>query len=265
VDLRGCVKEGTEGADDGCMAGISKSPHPDIVRFAEAEAKLREAKVEATRGFEAAQRSGDLETARGWYEKLTMAGEEFAAFRASFSPEALLRINGNRILESVTETNRGLTFISWKQPFLNFTIPAGVSDVDALRAVDFVRLETREGSLLRDAEYEFIAQKGWDRERNTAQPRVVSIVIPVERTSGKDRATQDRILKREGLELASPIEQLLGVLVDRTRPSSSMPERYKTTFRGSDPDLVLQGGSLFLKFITPDLSNPPPIGVKRQR
>jgi hypothetical protein len=265
VDLRGCVKEGTEGADDGCMAGISKSPHPDIVRFAEAEAKLREAKVEATRGFEAAQRSGDLETARGWYEKLTMAGEEFAAFRASFSPEALLRINGNRILESVTETNRGLTFISWKQPFLNFTIPAGVSDVDALRAVDFVRLETREGSLLRDAEYEFIAQKGWDRERNTAQPRVVSIVIPVERTSGKDRATQDRILKREGLELASPIEQLLGVLVDRTRPSSSMPERYKTTFRGSDPDLVLQGGALFLKFITPDLSNPPPIGVKRQR
>lgn len=86
-------------SDTDRMAGFFSRPRPpEIIRYEAEESKLREARREASAGFEAAKATFDFEKAQQWLEKLTAAGDAFKEFRKRLPEDTLHIINAEKIL-----------------------------------------------------------------------------------------------------------------------------------------------------------------------
>ena len=105
-----------------------------------------------------------------------------------------------------------------------FTIPAGVTDVEALKALNaFFRenlpgfnrdvVEAGEGDWMLSLSYEQTPKEFPDyfRERDYAKPREVAIIVLVPGTEGKNRDSQAELLAQRGLVFADPRDIAIAV------------------------------------------------------
>jgi hypothetical protein len=115
----------------------------------------------------------------------------------------LLSINTDRILES---------FSIDTENFVNLVIPPGISDEEAMRALN-ARFRELFPEKNRDAIYEDrledILNAGAGSGRRAREPRVVKLIGVVPDTICMTRNQQAEALQRNGLTFAHPIEQAL--------------------------------------------------------
>ncbi len=135
-----------------------------------------------------------------------------------------------------------------------FTVPAGVSDVEAMKALNFYyRQGNSYGSDLVHSDYleffETLPKKYPDccQERDYSHARQITITAVVKGTAGKDRSSQERILKEKSLVFADPRDQALAAAIHSfavarhyVNPDNILRDLFRAAFvRGSLPDIAL--------------------------
>ncbi|MEY4669369.1 MAG: hypothetical protein RL518_2068, partial [Pseudomonadota bacterium] len=130
-----------------------------------------------------------------------------------------------------------------------FTIPAGVSDIEAMEGVnEYFRKH------LRQFERDAIVAKDfkWYEDnlpvRDMTQPREVAIIAVVQGTAGMYRASQEKILAKQGLRFADERDQALAAALHAcVNGGEDLFKKYGV--RGSVPGLALgsnQSGAVFV-------------------
>jgi len=109
------------------MNGPTQKTPPTLADYKAAEARLREARDEAAVRVAESQERGDVAAGNEWATRLKDEFDKFKAFREGLPREVLLSIHAERILES---------FSIDKDNCVNLTIPADVSDEDAMHALN---------------------------------------------------------------------------------------------------------------------------------
>lgn len=230
-------------SDTDRMAGFFSRPRPpEIIRYEAEESKLREARREASAGFEAAKATYDFEKAQQWLEKLTAAGDAFKEFRKRLPEDTLHIINAEKILAGSGYEKIGFLTRLFKRPLIEVTIPAGVSDIEALEALNlFYSQRSKEGrSAVSQLMFKFLSDEGGVAARDVMKPRVFSLALHVHGTEGKTREEQSPILAEKGLQFAQPIEQALGGAIALCL-GEKIPPRY--LYRGTDSQWALDSSS----------------------
>lgn len=225
------------------MAGFFSRPRPpEIIRYEAEESKLREARREASAGFEAAKATFDFEKAQQWLEKLTAAGDAFKEFRKRLPEDTLHLINAERILAGSGYEKTGLLTRLFRRPLIEVTIPAGVSDIEALEALNLFYSQRSKGgrSAVSQLMFKWLSYDGGISARDVMKPRVFSLALHVHGTEGKTREEQSPILAEKGLQFAQPIEQALGGAIALCL-GEKIPPRY--VYRGTDSQWALDSSS----------------------
>jgi hypothetical protein len=182
-------------------------------RDKQADSKLREVRRSAAEGFEVAQKTGDLDAAERWYEALKVEAAAFKDLRASI-PEGELRVlQAEQILSSLRKEQLGFFERLYKPEVWNLTIPASVSDVEAMQALNTYFLKNF-GSvfnrgIIYPPDYDWYVQVGGAGERDASLPREIRISPVIRATEGQPIQRQEAILAQKGMRPALPIEQVL--------------------------------------------------------
>jgi hypothetical protein len=180
-----------------------QKPAATLADYKAAEERLRQTQAEASVAFNKAQEAGDLAKGSKLIAQQREAFEAFKTFRAGIPADVLLSINADRILES---------FSIDTENFLSLVIPPGISDEEAMRALNarFRELfpEKDRGAIC-EAHLDSILNAGDGSGRRAREPRVIKLIAVVPGTTNMTRDQQAKVLQQKGLKFPHPIEQAL--------------------------------------------------------
>ncbi len=97
---------------------------------------------------------------------------------------------------------------------VELTIPAGLSDIDAMKALNAYfkdKLPSRNRAAICEGDLDWYANQPTVSGRDITKERTININPFVEGTIGKDRADQEKVLKKAGMTFAAPEEVALVV------------------------------------------------------
>lgn len=166
---------------------------------------------------------------------------------------ALRALRGEDVFKSAMtsyETARKMlnsyTFDS-KTGVSTFTVPAGVTDVEAMKALNFYyrRGKSYGSDLVHSNHLEFFETlpkeyPDYCQERDYSHARQITITAVVKGTAGKDRSSQERILKEKSLVFADPRDQALAAAIHYLSDDNFLQDLFNAAFvRGSLPDCAL--------------------------
>lgn len=149
-------------------------------------------------------------------------------------------------IETVRKMVNSYTFDS-KTGVSTFTVPAGVSDVEAMKALNFYNKRGHSwGSDVVHSDwltfFETLPKDFPDycQERDYSQARQITITTVVKGTAGRDRSSQERILKEKSLVFADPRDQALAAAIHYLSDDNLLQDLFKNaSVRGSLPGIAL--------------------------
>lgn len=212
-----------------CLPNISSQCR----EYEAAEAKLRQSRDEATVGYRAAEAVGDVKGVEDGSSSLRRALSTFKEYRESLSRDDLLLVHAERILATYRSDDCQGDYLA---------IPGGVSDVDAMQALNIYHLKRNGGGgdgVISPRYIEWYAAQGASLVRNVSTVREIAIHLEVLETANATRMAQEVLLSAKGMVFADPIEQVVmaaaRACLDHSRPPFS--SRY---LRGSSPGVALR-------------------------
>jgi hypothetical protein len=229
------------------MAQCLQNTSLQCLDYEAAEAKLRHAREEARLGCRAAEAVGDADGVARWSDALRTALSSFKEFRESLSREELLCIHGERILATYHSDASGLH---------RLTVPGGVSDLEALQALNACYVNVFPAStrgIISDRYLTWFADQKDVCARKVSESREIAIHLDVPDTCSVDRTTQQAVLLSKNLVFADPIEQMLIAAAHACTRDLGLPFPY-LYLRGSDPGVALRRDRIegFILVAVPD-------------
>ena len=208
-----------------------KTP-PTLADYKAAVEDLRAARVAAADALNVAHSEGDVAKGAELHSQLQEKFDAFRFFRDGLPRDVLLSIHADRILES---------FSIDKENFVNLTIPADVSDEDAMHALNARFREMfpdKERAAIYEPHIEQILDAGNGSGRISRAPRIIRLIGVVPGTTSKTRDQQAEVLQQKGLTFPHPIEQALAAAAYACKRSGE--DLFKDLFvRGSVPGFAL--------------------------
>jgi hypothetical protein len=185
------------------MSGPTQKPAVTLAEYNAAAQDLRKAADRARVALKEAHAAGDVAQGDKVQFQLQAQFDAFRAFRERIPRDVLLSIHADRILES---------FSVDKENFVTLTIPADVSDEDAMHALNGRFREMfpeKERAAIYEPEIEQILDAGDGSGRISRAPRIIKLIGVVPGTTSKTRDQQAAALEQKGLTFPHPIEQAL--------------------------------------------------------
>jgi hypothetical protein len=214
------------------MNAAIQKPAATLADYKAAEERLRQTQAEASVAFNKAQEAGDLAKGTELIAQQSEALKAFKTFRAGIPGDVLLSINADRILES---------FSIDTENFVNLVIPPGVSDEDAMHALNkrFRELfPDAERAAIYEGDLDKILNAGDGSGRRAREPRLIKLIAVVPGTTKMTRDQQAKVLQQKGLKFPHPIEQALAAaaFACKNKGGDLFEDRY---VRGSVPGFAL--------------------------
>ena len=172
--------------------------------------RLREAIQLAEERLAAATRAVELVGTERWYRSIETQGTGYEELLGSLPPDERQLATAGRILSTLRQDSLGFIAGLFRPRLWNLTIPAEVSDIDAMRALNahFAHRFSSRGVIF-PPDFEWYAKFGGAGEREKSRPREIKIDIAVRGTTGASRLAQEEILSQKGMRPAPAIEQAL--------------------------------------------------------
>jgi len=180
--------------------------------YSEAQCSLQGSLERASEGFQAACAGGDLDSAERWIRRLEDAERSLDALRTALPRRDRDLMIAEQILGSLEQERLGVFERFRRQPFWRLTIPEGVSDLDALAALDTKMRERYPHStsmFLQDDVQSWLMRHGGAGTRDVSKARNVQIVPVVLGTLFPHEEQQRQALARRGMIQAEIIEVAL--------------------------------------------------------
>ncbi len=214
------------------MAQCLQNTSSQRLDYEAAEETLRRARAEALVGYRAAETIGDLDGAVHWSGTLSKAVAAFKEYRDSLSRESLLTIYAERILATYRSDDSGMKHLS---------IPGGVSDIDALHALNtyYSQRHVSGHGIISLRYLEWFADRGGAIARDVSTTRDISLCLEVSQTANSNRAEQQAILSAKNMVFAQPIEQVLVAAASACLDREFSPFSFRY-LRGADPGVAVR-------------------------
>jgi hypothetical protein len=201
------------------MSGPSHKSHPTASEYSAAVARLAAARDTIEPQFKAASDGGNLVEGKRLFAELQKEFAMFTAFRDGIPAAARLSINAERILESfcvAVDTGlkaRVLSLFGVKpMETVSLTIPADISDLDAMHALNSKFRElfpAKKRAAICEDDIKRILSCGGGNSTTRSGRREIKVISMVDGTVGKNREDQGKVLTQKGLVFSHPIDQAL--------------------------------------------------------
>jgi hypothetical protein len=172
------------------MNGPTQKPAVTVADYKAAAADLRSRTDTAITALKEAHAAGDVATGDEVPSQPQKQFDAFRAFREEIPREVLLSIHAERILESFSVDHEN---------FLNLTIPADVSDEDAMHALNSRFRELypeKERAGIYEPDIERILDAGNKSGHRSRGPRIIKLIGVVPDTTNKTRDQQAVALQK---------------------------------------------------------------------
>lgn len=253
------------------MVDLSQKEVAEGSREPAEDRRLQEAIELAEERLAAATRAVELVGAERWFRSRETQGTGYDELLASMPPEELQLATAERILSTLKEDALGLIARLFRPRLWSLTIPAGVSDIDAMRALNahFAHRSGVRGVVL-PQDFQWYAKLGGAGERDASQAREIRIDIAVRGTAGESRLAQEEILAQRGLRPAQAVEQALVLAAYACRNDGRDLARGSALACATTGWLIRTDSALGIRVLPPqpaftDPENPPISGVPRAR